>query len=83
MSSRLCRNKVAYCAILQLAFFKQFSWRLKLDDLSFNSIGGVEVSWLERAFEREVFEVVRTLNCDKALVVMVSPWLFFRLVGWS
>jgi hypothetical protein len=83
VSSRLCRNKVTYCAILQLALFRQFSWRPKLDGLSFNSIGVVEVSWLERAFESGVFEVVRTLNGDKALAVMVSPWLFFRLVGWS
>jgi hypothetical protein len=47
--------------------FEQFSLRPKLDVLSFNSIGVDMASWLERAFkESEVFEVVRTLNSDKA-----------------
>jgi predicted aconitase len=38
-----------------------------LDSLSFDFIGDVEVSWLERYFEEgEVMEVVKALNGDKA-----------------
>jgi hypothetical protein len=48
-------------------YSKQYNWRPKLDGLSFNSIGDDEGSWLEREFEEsDVYEVVRTLNGDKA-----------------
>lgn len=48
-------------------FTQQFSWRPKLDDLSFDSMDEVEAIWLERAFEEEeVFEVVKAMNSEKA-----------------
>lgn len=48
-------------------YSEQYSWRPKLDGLSFQSIGEEEDSWLKREFEDiEVFEVVKTLNGDKA-----------------
>lgn len=47
-------------------FTKHFNWRPNLDGFSFESIGEVEVIWLERAFEEgEVFEGVKALNSDK------------------
>jgi hypothetical protein len=46
-------------------YFKQFSWRPKLNDFSVESIGEVEANWLERVFEEvEVFEVVKAMNSD-------------------
>lgn len=48
-------------------YLDQFSWRPKLDALSFTSIGDDEGSWLERDFKVSgVFEVVRALNGDNA-----------------
>jgi hypothetical protein len=48
-------------------FTEQFSWRLMVDGLSFDSIDEVAASWLEKDFEeREVWEVVKTMNGDKA-----------------
>jgi hypothetical protein len=48
-------------------YSEQYSCRPKLDGLSFHFIGDEEGSWLEREFEEsEVFEVVKTLNGDKA-----------------
>lgn len=48
--------------ILQV-YSDQFSWRLKLDDLPFDSIGGEEALWMERAFEEsEVIEVMKALK---------------------
>jgi hypothetical protein len=39
-----------------------------LDGLYFDSIGEVEAIWLERDFEeRELLEVVKAMNGDKAL----------------
>jgi hypothetical protein len=49
-----------------------------LDGLSFNSIGIDEGSWLKREFESEVYEVVRTLNGDKALGPKVFSLAFFQ-----
>jgi hypothetical protein len=64
---RLDRNKGAHRAIF-IFKLEQFSWRQKLDDLSFNSVDASEGSWLERELEEsEVYEVVSTLNSDKAL----------------
>jgi hypothetical protein len=49
-------------------FTEQFSWRPVVDGLSFDSIDEAEASWLERDFEeREVWEVVKAMNGDKAL----------------
>jgi hypothetical protein len=46
-------------------YSEQFSWRPKLDGLSFFSIDADERNWLERDFEEnEVWEVVRDLNGD-------------------
>jgi hypothetical protein len=47
-------------------YSKQYSWRPKLDGLSFHYIGDEEGSCLEREFESEVFELVQTLNGNKA-----------------
>jgi hypothetical protein len=48
-------------------FTEPYSWRPRLDDLEFNSIDAAEASSLELPFEeREVFEVVKGMNRDKA-----------------
>jgi hypothetical protein len=47
-------------------YAEQFCWQQKLDDFSFLSIDADERNWLERE-EKEVWEVVRDLNADKAL----------------
>jgi hypothetical protein len=48
-------------------FTEPYSWRPRLDDLDFNSIDAAEASSLELPFEeREVFEVVKGMNRDKA-----------------
>jgi len=61
-------------------FTEQFIWRPNLDDLSFDSIGEEEVIWLEKTFEEcEVFEVMKALNSDRAL--MVLQWHSSKLVG--
>jgi hypothetical protein len=44
-----------------------YSWQPRLDDLAFDSLDAVEVSSLELPFEeREVLEVVKGMNRDKA-----------------
>jgi hypothetical protein len=49
-------------------YTEQFSWRPLLDGLSFDSTGEAESIWMEREFEeREVLEVVKAINGDKAL----------------
>ena len=46
-------------------YFKQFSWRPKLNGFSVKSIGEVKANWLERVFEEaEVMEVVKAMNSD-------------------
>jgi len=56
---------VAYPTVLH--YSEQFSWWPKLYGFSFYSIDVEEALWLERDFEEsEVFEVVKTLNDDKA-----------------
>jgi hypothetical protein len=53
-------------------YSEQFNWCPKLDGLSFNSTDTNEALWMERDFEEsEVFEVVKALNGDKALSLMV------------
>jgi len=48
-------------------YTEQSSWRPGVDGLSFDSIDEAETSWLERDFvEREVWEVVKAKNGDKA-----------------
>jgi hypothetical protein len=48
-------------------FTEPYSWRPRLDDLVFRSLGDVEASSLETPFEeREVMEVVKGMNRDKA-----------------
>jgi hypothetical protein len=48
-------------------FTKRFSWRPLVDDLSFDSIDEVVASWLERdSEEKDVWEVVKAMNGDKA-----------------
>jgi hypothetical protein len=48
-------------------FAELYSWRPRLDDLAFDSIDAVEASSLEHPFEeREVLEVVKGMNRDKA-----------------
>jgi hypothetical protein len=48
-------------------FTEPYSWRPRLDDLDFSSLGEVEASSLETPFEeREVLEVVKGMNRDKA-----------------
>jgi hypothetical protein len=47
-------------------FAKPYSWRLRLDDLAFDSLDAVEASLLELPFEeRVVLEVVKGMNRDK------------------
>jgi hypothetical protein len=49
-------------------FAEPYSWRPRLDDLAFDSLDAVEASSLELPFEeREVLEVVKGMNKDKAL----------------
>jgi hypothetical protein len=63
-------------------FTEPYSWRPRLDGLDFDSLGAAEASSLETPFEeREVLEVVKGMNRDKALVLMVFPWLSFKIVG--
>jgi len=67
-----------YIVYMQM-FSEQYSWR---PGLSFQAIGEEEGSWLERDFEEsEVFEVVKNLNGDKPLDLMVFLWVFFKHVG--
>jgi hypothetical protein len=48
-------------------YFEQCSWRPRGDVLSFLSIDVDESTWLQREFEeKEVWDVVRDLNGDKA-----------------
>ena len=48
-------------------FEEQYSWRPSLDNLAFDSLAEDEASSLELPFlEREVFEVVKGMNRDKA-----------------
>jgi hypothetical protein len=62
-----------------ILFTQQFSWRPKLDDLSFDSMDEVEAIWLERAFEEEeVFEVVKAMNSEKATDPNGFTMVFFQ-----
>jgi hypothetical protein len=48
-------------------YFENCSWRPRVEGLSFLSTDADESIWLERAFEeKEVWEVIRDLNGDKA-----------------
>jgi hypothetical protein len=48
-------------------YFENCSWRPRVDGLSFLSIDEDESIWLERDFEeKEVWDVIRELNGDKA-----------------
>jgi flavodoxin len=50
-------------------YTKQFNWRPLLDDLSFESIGEAEATWLEREFEEmEALEVVKAMNGDNSVL---------------
>lgn len=52
---------------------------MDLDGLPFQSISEEEVVWVERAFEeREVFEVVKGMNGDKAPCPNHFPMAFFQ-----
>jgi hypothetical protein len=54
-------------------YFKQFSWRPKLNDFSVESIGEVEANWLERVFEEvEVFEVVKAMIVIRPRLLIVK-----------
>jgi hypothetical protein len=48
-------------------FSEQFSWHSKLDGLALDSLDEEEAFRLEHSFEREVLEVVKGMNSDKAL----------------
>jgi hypothetical protein len=48
-------------------FAEPYSWRPRLDDLAFDTLDAVEAAPLELPFEeREVLEVVKGMNRDKA-----------------
>jgi hypothetical protein len=48
-------------------YFENCSWRPRVEGLSFLSIDADESSWLEREFEeKEVWDVIRDFNGDKA-----------------
>jgi hypothetical protein len=50
-----------------MAQYRAVQLEAVVDGLSFDSIDEVEASWLEREFEeREVWEVVKAMNGDKA-----------------
>jgi hypothetical protein len=58
---------------------EQFSWRLKLDGLAFDSIDEEEAIWLECPFkENEVLEVVKGMDRDKALGLNGFTMAFFQ-----
>lgn len=60
-------------------YTKQFNWRPLLDDLSFESIGEAEATWLEREFEEmEALEVVKAINGDKAVGPNGFSMVFFQ-----
>jgi hypothetical protein len=62
-------------------YSEQFNWCPKLDGLSFNSTDTNEALWMERDFEEsEVFEVVKALNGDKALSLMVFFFGFLSVL---
>jgi hypothetical protein len=51
-----------------------------VDSLSFDSIDETEARWLDRDFEeREVWEVVRAMNSDKALGPYGFSMAFFQV----
>jgi hypothetical protein len=77
-STEISEHKIQFYTHL---YSKQFNWQPKLDGLTFNHIDE-EVIWLERAFqESKHFEVVKAINGDKALGMMVFLWLSSNLVG--
>jgi hypothetical protein len=50
--------------------------------LSFDSIGELKANWVERVFEeREVLEVVKAMNGDKALSLDSFSMPFFQATG--
>jgi hypothetical protein len=60
-------------------YTKQFNWRPLLDDLSFESIGEAEATWLEREFEEmEALGVVKAMNGDKAVGPDAFSIVFFQ-----
>jgi hypothetical protein len=67
-----------FCSFTRL-YLEQFIWRPKLDALTFNSTDAEEATRLERAFEEsEIFEMVKTLNGDKALGLDGFSLAFFQ-----
>jgi len=60
-------------------FSEQYNWRPRMDDLAFNSLDAEETSRLELPFEeREVLEVVKGMNRDKALGPNGFSMAFFQ-----
>jgi hypothetical protein len=51
--------------LYETLFVELYSWRSRLDDLAFDSLDAVEASSF-RTKEREVLEVVKGMNRDKA-----------------
>jgi hypothetical protein len=63
-------------------FIEQFSWRPRLDGLTFNSIGEDEAIWLEKLSRKmRSFEVVKALNSDKASRLDSFTMAFFQACG--
>jgi hypothetical protein len=59
------RDHVAH--FYESLFIKPYSWRPRLDNLAFDSLDAVEASSLELHFEeKEVLEVIKGMNRDKA-----------------
>jgi len=59
-------------------YFEHYSWRPRVDGLSFLSIDADDSIWLEREFEEEVWDVIRDLNGDKALGPNGFTMAFFQ-----
>jgi hypothetical protein len=60
-------------------FSEQYNWRPKLDGIAFNSLSLEEAALLELPFEeREVLEVVKSMNRDKAPGPDGFPLAFFQ-----
>jgi hypothetical protein len=60
-------------------FSEQYNWRPKLDGIAFNSLSLEEATQLELPFEkREVLEVVKSMNRDKAPGPDGFPLAFFQ-----
>lgn len=62
---QVIRNHVAH--FYETLFSEPYSWRPRLDNLAFDTLDAVESSSLELPFEeKEVFEVNKGMNRDKA-----------------